>query len=161
MKMIHVIAIALLIIVPMALILTSYSNSQLKTIQYQVAYDTKLRNSTYDAIKAFQLNMSNSSTSDFANSKIRDIEASANVFYTSLSNNFTANGYTKETLKNYVPALVYTLYDGYYIYSPYENTLDGIDLNNNSEYSPGDLVYGLKPYIYYSCRHSNYLNIEF
>lgn len=153
MKMIHVIAIALLIIVPMALILTSYSNSQLKTIQYQVAYDTKLRNSTYDAIKAFQLNMSNSSTSDFANSKIRDIEASANVFYTSLSNNFTANGYTKETLKNYVPALVYTLYDGYYIYSPYENTLDGIDLNNNSEYSPGDLVYGLKPYIYYSCRY--------
>ena len=153
MKMIHVIAIVLLIIVPMALILTAYSNSQLKTIQYQVAYDTKLRNSTYDAIKAFQLNMSNSSTSDFANSKIRDIEASANVFYTSLSNNFTANGYTKETIKNYVPALVYTLYDGYYIYSPYENTLDGIDLNNNSEYSPGDLVYGLKPYIYYSCRY--------
>ena len=153
MKMIHVIAIVLLIIVPMALILTAYSNSQLKTIQYQVAYDTKLRNSTYDAIKAFQLNMSNSSTSDFANSKIRDIEASANVFYTSLSKNFTSNGYTKETLKNYVPALVYTLYDGYYIYSPYENTLDGIDLNNNSEYSPGDLVYGLKPYIYYSCRY--------
>lgn len=153
MKMIHVIAIVLLIIVPMALILTAYSNSQLKTIQYQVAYDTKLRNSTYDAIKAFQLNMSNSSTSNFANSKIRDLEASANVFYTSLSNNFTANGYTKETIKNYVPALVYTLYDGYYIYSPYENTLDGIDLNNNSEYSPGDLVYGLKPYIYYSCRY--------
>ena len=153
MKMIHVIAIVLLIIVPMALILTAYSNSQLKTIQYQVAYDTKLRNSTYDAIKAFQLNMSNSSTSNLANSKIRDLEASANVFYTSLSNNFTANGYTKETIKNYVPALVYTLYDGYYIYSPYENTLDGIDLNNNSEYSPGDLVYGLKPYIYYSCRY--------
>lgn len=153
MKMIHIIAIALLIIVPMALILTSYSNNQLKTIQYQVLYDTKLRNSTYDAIRAFQLNMSNSTTSNMANSKIRDIEASVNVFYTSLSNNFSANGYTKETFKNYVPAIVYTLYDGYYIYSPYENKINDSELKPDSEYSDGDLIYGLKPYIYYSCRY--------
>lgn len=161
MKMIHIIAIALLIIVPMALILISYSNNQLKTIQLQVDYDSKLRGSTYDAIRAFQLNMSNSTTSDIANSKIRDINASVEVFYTSLKNNFISNGYNQENLKNYVPALVYTLYDGYYIYSPYENKLDGIELNNNSEYSNGDWIYGLKPYIYYSCRYKPDDNSDF
>ncbi len=145
--------IALLIIVPMSLILSNYSTYQIKTLQYQISYDTKLKNSTYDAIKAFQLNMSNSTTSDIVNSKMRDIEASANVFYSSLANNFKSYGYTSEVLKNYVPAVVYTLYDGYYIYSAYDNTLTNVDINNNSTYTPGDRIYGLKPYIYYSCRY--------
>lgn len=159
MKVAPIIAIALLIIVPMSVILISYSNNQLKTLQYQVSYDTKLRNSTYDAVKAFQLNMSNSMTSDLANSKMRDIEASINVFYTSLTSNFSASGYSKETLKNYIPAIVYTLYDGYYIYSAYDNTLTNVDIISGIQYSAGETyeggerIYGLKPYIYYSCRY--------
>ena len=60
-------------------------------------YEININTSKINLIKAFQLNMSNSSTSNFANSKIRDLEASANVFYTSLSNNFTANGYSART----------------------------------------------------------------
>lgn len=122
MKLIHLIAIALIIIIPMALLLTNYSNAQLKTLENQISYDQKLNSSTYDAVKAFQLNMSNSSTSNIVNSKIRDIEASINVFYTSLASNFSSSGYSQETLKNYTPAIVYTLYDGYYIYSAYDNT---------------------------------------
>lgn len=159
MKVAPIIAIALLIIVPMSVILISYSNNQLKTLQYQVSYDTKLRNSTYDAVKAFQLNMSNSMTSDLANSKMRDIEASINVFYTSLTSNFSTSGYSKETLRNYVPAIVYTLYDGYYIYSAYDNTLTNVDIVPGTQYSAGETyedgerIYGLKPYIYYSCRY--------
>lgn len=161
MKMIHIIAIALLVIVPMSLIFISYSNNQLKTIKYQIAYDQKLKNSTLDAIKAFQTNMSNSSTSDLANSKLRDIEASVNVFYSSLVNNFYANGFSKESLRNYVPAIVYTLYDGYYIYSAYDNVLTNVDVESKPEtqysagekYEDGERIYGLKPYIYYSCRY--------
>ena len=86
MKLIHLIAIALIIIIPMALLLTNYSNAQLKTLENQISYDQKLNSSTYDAVKAFQLNMSNSSTSNIVNSKIRDIEASINVFFNSISN---------------------------------------------------------------------------
>lgn len=153
MKLIHLIAIALIIIIPMALLLTNYSNAQLKTLENQISYDQKLNSSTYDAVKAFQLNMSNSSTSNIVNSKIRDIEASINVFYTSLASNFSSSGYSQETLKNYTPAIVYTLYDGYYIYSAYDNTLTNTEVNSDTQYSPGERLYGLKPYIYYSCRY--------
>ena len=67
-------------------------------------------------------------------------------------------GYNSEVLKEYVPALVFTMYDGFYIYSPFENTLDEetaqrLDENPNAEYVEGEEVTGLKPYIYYSCRY--------
>ena len=62
--------LSIIIILPMAILLNSYSSNQIKTLDLQVSYDSKLQNATYDAIKAFQLNMSNSATSDITNSKI-------------------------------------------------------------------------------------------
>lgn len=119
----------------------------------QTTYDTKLNNATYDALKAFQLNTINSSTSDLSNSKMRDIEASVNSFFNSVASNFNMAGYNRDILKEYVPALVYTMYDGYYIYSPYTNTLSDEDYNSNSTYKNEEKISGLKPYIYYSCRY--------
>ena len=155
MKLQGLAVIAIIIILPMTIILSSYSQSQIKTLQLQTQYDSKLQNATYDAIKAFQLNMSNSSTSDLANSKMRDIKASVNTFYNSLASHFNMVGYGKDVLQNYVPAIVYTLYDGYYIYSAYDNTLDAEDKFN------GESIYGLKPYIYYSCRYKPNGNSDF
>lgn len=152
MKLQGLAVIAIIIILPMTIILSSYSQSQIKTLQLQTQYDSKLQNATYDAIKAFQLNMSNSSTSDLANSKMRDIKASVNTFYNSLASHFNMVGYGKDVLQNYVPAIVYTLYDGYYIYSAYDNTLDAEDKFDE---------YGLKPYIYYSCRYKPNGNSDF
>lgn len=154
MKLQGLAVIAIIIILPMTIILSSYSQSQIKTLQLQTQYDSKLQNATYDAIKAFQLNMSNSSTSDLANSKMRDIKASVNTFYNSLASHFNMVGYGKDVLQNYVPAIVYTLYDGYYIYSAYDNTLDAEDKFDES-------IYGLKPYIYYSCRYKPNGNSDF
>ena len=157
MKLQGLAVIAIIIILPMTIILSSYSQSQIKTLQLQTQYDSKLQNATYDAIKAFQLNMSNSSTSDLANSKMRDIKASVNTFYNSLASHFNMVGYGKDVLQNYVPAIVYTLYDGYYIYSAYDNTLDAEDkFDENASY-----IYGLKPYIYYSCRYKPNGNSDF
>ena len=119
-------------------------------------YDTKLDNATYDAIKAFQINAASSSTSDVTNSKIRDIEAAANSFFTSLETSFNRTGYNRETLKDYVPALVFTLYDGFYIYSSFENTIDeeiADRIPADSTYQPNETVDGLRPYVYYSCRY--------
>lgn len=146
--------IAIIIILPMSIILNSYSKSQIKTLDLQVQYDSKLNNATYDAIKAFQLNMSNSSTSEIADSKMRDINASVNTFYNSLASHFNMSGYGKDVLQNYVPAIVYTLYDGYYIYSTYDNKLDPNDkFDDQATYKDGESIDGLKPYIYYSCRY--------
>ena len=169
--------IFVIIILPISLILTTYVQSQMDTLTLQIKYDEKLRESTYDALKAFQLNTINSDTSDLANSKLRDIEASASTFFTSIATNFNMSGYNKDILQEYVPALVYTMYDGYYIYSPYDNTLDKTKSNQvitneltgettlmsdaeildpsneNAEYHEGERLTGLKPYIYYSCRY--------
>lgn len=132
-----------------------------QTLDLQASYDTKLNNATYDALKAFQLNTINSSTSELSNSKIRDIEASVNTFFNSIASNFNMNGYNRDILKTYVPALVYTMYDGYYIYSSYTNTLteddyvvpDEANGEEGTTYQNNEKLSGLKPYIHYSCRY--------
>ncbi len=147
MKIQHLAIIFIIIVLPMTLILSSYISSRVNTLDLQISYDTKLYNATYDAIKAFQLNTINSSTSDLSDSKIRDIQASVNSFYNSLQTNFGMNGYDQQDLQNHVPALVYGMYDGYYIYSPYHNTED------NEKNDENGLIFDLKPYVYYSCRY--------
>ena len=175
MKIQNLAVIFIIIILPISMILTSYVQNQVKTLSLQTSYDAKLTNATYDALKAFQLNTINSDSSDIANSKLRDIEASVNTFFNSIASNFNMVGYNQDILKEYVPALVYTMYDGYYIYSPFTNKLDDInenevidsDLNTETKsdsqilsqensdatYKEGDRISGLKPYIYYSCRY--------
>ena len=121
MKIQELAIIFIIIILPISLLLSEYTQFQIQTISMQTEYDAKLTSATYDAIKAFQLNTTNSSTSNLANSQMRDLEASINSFRNSIKTGFKLNGYTDEELNNYIPALVYTLYDGFYIYSPYEN----------------------------------------
>lgn len=160
--------IFIIIILPISLILSSYTKSRVETISFQSQYDSKLNDATHDALKAYQLNSFSSDTADYTNSKIRDIKGSVNTFFNSMSTNFATLGYTKSTLQNYVPALVYTMYDGYYIYSPYNNTWDDevtdkvrkeaeeIKINDpdyEQAFTNGERLYGLKPYVYYSCRY--------
>lgn len=174
MKIQYLAVIFIIIILPISVILNGYTRSQVETLDLQISYDNKLNNATYDAVKTFQLNTINSDTSDLANSKLTDIEASANIFFKSIANNFNMAGYNQDVLKDYVPALVYTMYDGYYIYSPYTNMLDDkneVEVmvngslekksdaeilhsnNENATYKQGDKISGLKPYISYSCRY--------
>ena len=148
----------IILILPISMVLASYTQSRVTTISLQSKYDSKLKDATYDALKAYQLNSLTSDTSDYANSKIRDINASVNTFFNSIATNFSTAGYTKTTLQNYVPAVVYTMYDGYYIYSPYKNTWgtiekDQIPKQASGTYEDGTTLYGLKPYVYYSCRY--------
>ena len=153
MKIQNLAVIFIIIILPISLILTAYVQNQVKTLELQMSYDTKLTNATYDAVKAFQLNTVNSATSDLANSKLRDIKASANTFFNSIATQFNMSGYKKDVLKDYVPALVYTMYDGYYIYSPFKNTLTDTTVNDDATYKNGEWETDLKPYIHYSCRY--------
>lgn len=148
----------IILILPISMVLASYTQSRVTTISLQSKYDSKLKDATYDALKAYQLNSLTSDTSDYTNSKIRDIKASVNTFFNSIATNFSTAGYTKNTLQNYVPAVVYTMYDGYYIYSPYTNTWGNIEAGqipnqSSGTYKNGETLYGLKPYVYYSCRY--------
>lgn len=153
MKIQNLAVIFVIIILPISLILTAYIQNQVKTLELQMSYDTKLTNATYDAVKAFQLNTVNSATSDLANSKLRDIKASANTFFNSVATQFNMSGYNKDVLKDYVPALVYTMYDGYYIYSPFKNTLTDTEVIDDATYKADEWETDLKPYIHFSCRY--------
>ena len=165
MKIQNLAVIFIIIVLPISMVITVYVQNQIETLELQVSYDFKLKQATADALKAFQLNTVNSSTSDLANSKIRDIEASVNSFYNSMANQFNMVGYNQDILKDYVPAIVYTMYDGYYIYTPFTNKLDPEDDLNSEDYTDaegeikqhyyyeGQNLYSLKPYVHYSCRY--------
>ena len=165
MKIQSLAVIFIIIILPISLVLASYTQNRVETLRMQTSYDSKLNDATHDALKAYQLNSFSSDTASYTNSKIRDIKASVNTFFTSMATNFSTLGYTKDTLQNYVPAIVYTMYDGYYIYSPYTNTwwTDGANsdiqdqisqqIPTQNTYGNDENLYGLKPYIYYSCRY--------
>ena len=158
--------IFIIIILPISLVIASYTQYQIQTINTQTLYDSRLSSATYDAIRAFQINTNENKQSDLANSKIRDLEASISTFRNSIMSSFSLNGYSEDDLNSYIPALVYTLYDGFYIYSPYkninyryedENGGTVTDVNNTSGGQKADdngkNIYGLKPYISYSCRY--------
>ena len=127
MKIQELAIVFILLILPISLALSEYTQFQIKTQTTQTLYDSKLTAATYDAIQAFQINAKNETYSNVANEKIKNLEHSINTFRNSIMTGFKLKGYTEEEINNYIPALVYTLYDGLYIYSPYENVenLDG------------------------------------
>ena len=88
MKIQYLAIIFVIIIVPISLIMSAYIQNQIDAILLQAKYDSNLINATYDSVKAFQLNTINSGSSDLANSKMRDIEASVNTFFNSIASNF-------------------------------------------------------------------------
>lgn len=141
MKLQHLAIIFVIIILPISMVIASYIQTQIDTILMQNLYSRRLQTATYDAVKAFQLNTINNKYSTVSDSKIRDIEASISTFYNSLGTELGASGYDVESLQSFIPAMVYTMYDGYYIYGKYFN-------DTANEYQ-----YGLRPYIYYSCRY--------
>ena len=154
--------IFVLIILPISIVLSEYVQVQADTLNVQTQYDSQLLSATYDAVVAFQKNTVNSWSSTITSSKIRDIEASASVFLNSVANNFKMSGNSKDAIKEYIPAIVYTLYDGYYIYSPFYNKIDGVvdEESYSGSYGIDERTFGLKPYIYYS-REYKYRGDEF
>ena len=127
----------IIIILPITMVVSQFIKTEISTITMQSTYDSRLNNATYDAIKSFQINESNSTTENIPTEKIRDVQASVQSFYNSLASSMGVSGYTEEDLRGYIPCLVYTLYDGYYIYTGYKN-------------NDGNKEYGLKPYVYYT-----------
>lgn len=156
MKLQHLAVIFVLIMLPITLVMGEYIQTQIETIKLQTLYMKSLNTATYDALKAYQINSVNDKYSSLSDSKTRNIEASISTFYNSLSVSMEEYASSREDLSAFVPAILFTLYDGYYIYSSYNNLYsttgtgdnERIQIQNTHNYQTG-----LRPYIYYSCQY--------
>ena len=175
--------IFLIIFITLSVVLSSYLNKMIDTLDLQATYKKYLVDSTYDAVNAYQMNTMSATIATGEGNK-RYVEASINTFFNSLATNMGVSGSDKIELQSYVPAILFTNYDGYYIYSPTkmpeiatdENGLgktDGLDIKYVKEGYNGEIGktddddettksdegevsynYMVKPYVYYSATYS-------
>ena len=68
MKLQNLAVMFVIFILPISMVLTSYIDSRVETLSLQTTYDSRLNKSTYDAIKAYQINTYNGDESILANS---------------------------------------------------------------------------------------------
>lgn len=127
-----------LICLPLILVLAYYISLQIDTIKLQKDYNQDLLGATYDAMFAFEMNTANEDLSSVSDSLRTIIEASNNVFMTTLATNLGMSNASKSMLEPYLPAILYTLYDGYYIYAPTYSPSVVTDSSGNAV-SVGDL----------------------
>lgn len=141
MKLQHLSVIFIIIMLPISLIISAYTQSQIDTLVLQNSYDAKLMDATYDAIKAFDINTTNNDLSNVADTVRQDINAAISTFMTSFASSMGVAGGTDRYIRPYVPAILFTLYDGYYIYAP--------------SLTDSGYIYTLQPYNYYSVRYKH------
>ncbi len=170
MKLQHLTIIFIIIMLPIMLILSNYIQTQIDIAVLRDNYTKSLIDSTHDAMVAYELNSMNNNYNQDANSKKRDVQASINTFFTSMSNNLGVPGYIKKYVEPYIPAIVFTGYDGYYIYAKtkeiprytkQEEKADTTGTISEGDIKDGEEIteYNLKPYIYYSAEYKN-VNID-
>ena len=156
MKLQQLAVIFVIIVLPISLVLAMYTDNNIDVLKTQAEYNDILLTATNDAVKAYQMNTLRNGYSTVNDSKIRDISASVNSFFNSLASGMGSSGYKKEDLEPYIPALLYTLYDGYYLYGDYQNV---VTINNGkqdySTQNSNELTSksGVKPFIYYTCEY--------
>ena len=150
MKLQGVSVIFALIVLPLILVLTYYIQLQVDTIEMQNEYDRKLLDSTYGAMSAFELNTANEDLSTVSDSLRTIIEASTNVFMNTLATNFGMSNASRSYLEPYIPAILYTLYDGYYISAPTRTPKFLVDSSGNAVTvgSPGVKINGTGDFTY-------------
>ena len=123
-----------LIAVPVILVLSYYVQAQVNTIALQTAYDTKLLDATHDAMVALEINTANEDLSSVSDALRSIVTASTNTFINSLATNLGMSNATKSAVQPYIPAILVTLYDGYYIYSPTKTPKICTDQNGQAVY---------------------------
>lgn len=145
MKLQYMIVIFIVVVLPISLVLAYYTDLQIDSMVIQVSYDTKLTDATHDAAAALHTNiMNNSSQATIYNVMRENVLAATNVFMNSIATSLGVGGYSEDELKQHIPAIVYTMYDGYYIYTPYKEFA-----NDSGEQRT------LKPYVYYTKRYTD------
>lgn len=138
MKLQNLTIIFIVIIIPIILVLSLYISTGIKTIKYQSIYDTGLLTATHDAIYAFELNTTTDVYSDNAETKRNILKASVKAFEKGLCNTCNISSYNTDEIEEYIPAILFGMYDGFYMYAP------------SYDAKTGKYKHGLKNYVYYS-----------
>jgi hypothetical protein len=169
--------IFVIIILPITLVLQAYIRNLTNVTNIEARYNEILMGSTYDAVRAYQMNTINNDYSGVNTSRQRDVKASVNSFFNSLATGLHKSGSTKAAMNEYVPALLFNLYDGFYVYGPYNNVAsvgsdndgdntqdttgpDSKKINNKRPFfnenvvNTENTIYGVKPFTYYSCEYA-------
>lgn len=133
-----------IILLPIIIVVSVYLQGQIDTIALQTKYDNMLLDSTHDAVIALENNIANEDLSTVSDSLRSMIEASTNVFMNNIATNLGLSNAGESYIRPYIPALLYTLYDGFYIYSPtsvpeiYTNS-DGVAIRVGDTGSPSEI----------------------
>lgn len=145
MKLQNLTVIFIIIIIPVILLVSLYITSGLKTLKYQSLYDTGLMTATHDAIYAFEQNSADDKYSSNPEKKRDILKSSIKMFEKSLANTCGISSYSYQEIEEYIPAIVFGMYDGFYMYAPSKEYTKDEDGNEKYEYK-----HNLKNYVYYS-----------
>ena len=120
MKLQNLIIVFIIIIIPIIFMFSYYLSLQIDTMKIQTDYDEKLIEAAKESMEAYEINTLelNSDYSSLSNVKRRNINSAINVFTESLASKMGIGGTAKDYILKYIPAIVYIMYDGYYIYTP-------------------------------------------
>jgi len=142
MKLQNLTIIFVIIIIPVILLLSLYISTGIKTIKYQAIYDSGLLTATHDAIYAFEQNTARDIYADNPERKRDILKSSVKMFEKSLANTCNISSYNTDEIEEYIPAIVFGMYDGFYVYAP-----SGV---YNSQTGKTQYKHNLKNYVYYS-----------
>lgn len=120
MKLQSLTIIFIIIVLPIILVLSSYIGYEIDVINKQNAYNSGVMKATHDAIFSFELNTKNDDYSNNPETKRSNIKAAVKTFENSLSTACNLGLYNNEAIEEYIPAIVFGLYDGFYMYAPSE-----------------------------------------
>lgn len=137
MKLQNMIIIFIIIILPVILTLSVYVGYEIRTVKLQNQYNAGIISATHDAIFSFEMNTKNDDYNSNAENKRSNIKAAVKTFESSLSTACNLNLYNNNNIDEYIPAIVFGLYDGFYMYAP--------SYVQNQGYK-----HNLKNYVYYS-----------
>lgn len=137
MKLQTLTVIFIIIILPVVLVLSTYIGYELKTIKKQNMYNTGIATATHDAIFAFELNTKNDNYSNNAEYKRINVKSAIKTFENSFSKTCNIGVVSSSEIEKYIPAMLFGLYDGFYMYAP--SRIDDDSYKHN-----------LRNYVYYS-----------
>ena len=96
----------------------------MKTSEKQNRYNSGIIKATHDAVFSFEINTNSDNYSNNPESKRDIIKSSVKTFENSLSTTCNLGLYGNSSIEEYIPAMVFGMYDGFYMYSPF-NIKDG------------------------------------
>ena len=137
MKLQSLTIIFIIIILPVTLVLSAYIGYEIKTIEKQNLYNTGILSATHDTIFSFEINTKNDEYSNNPEYKRDILKAAVKTFENSFSTTCNLGLYGNDRIEEYIPAIVFGMYDGFYMYAPYETKANGYK-------------HDLRSYVYYS-----------